>query len=279
MTGFQHMLRTIAGLCTIVAMGIADPRAVAAQICEIPDAALALAPPDPPAVYAYDAPAPEPEPLFDAVLGVGHAYHAPSEPAMGPPGDNSWLQRVALPLSESPGSAPSAWIARGWIVEPGKDPEALTIWGLLETGYEERSFVVLERRNDGWLRIRYAVDERGPRSAWVPACALEASPAPLAFAPWSDWLLGDDVSPLFVRAGLPLALHTEPSRTSSLIAMISIDDGLEPHEIRGEWMRVTLVQPSGYCRPEVASTRREGWVRWLTEDDRGPRLWYFTRGC
>ena len=265
-------------LCALTTLSVAYTPGGAAQQCTLPDSALALAPVEPPSVYGYDVPPPEPEPLFEMDLGVGHAYHAPSELPMGPPGDNSWLQRVALPLSESPGSSPSTWIARGWIVGPGRDPEALTIWGLLETGYEERSFVVHERR-DGWLHIRYAAGERGPRSGWVPECALAASPAPLAFAPWSDWLLGDDVSPLFVRAGLPLAMHAEPARTSPLVGMISIDDGLEPHEIRGEWMRVTLVQPSDYCRPDVASTRREGWVRWLTEDGRGPRLWYFTRGC
>jgi hypothetical protein len=33
------------------------------------------------------------------------------------------------------------------------------------------------------------------------------------------------------------------------------------------------------CRPHVESARLEGWVRWLTEDGRGSRLWYFTRGC
>ena len=273
MPGLLRVLCMLA-FCAIYPLG------AAAQVCEVAGSALALVPADPPAVYADDAPAPEALPLFDVVLGVGHVYHDPQEPPSGPPGDNSWLQSVALPLSESPGRQPTAWIARGWIVEPGQDPEALTIWGLIETGYEERSFVVLERRDDGWMQVGYTVDlQGGRRAAWVPECALDASPAPLAFAPWSEWLLGDEISPLFVRAGLPLAMHSEPSGTSSLVAMISAADALEPHEVRGDWMRVTLVQPSDYCRPDVESTRREGWIRWLTEDGRGPRLWYFTRGC
>jgi hypothetical protein len=128
------------------------------------------------------------------------------------------------------------------------------------------------------LRIRYARDEENWLSAWVSRCALGASPAPLAYAAWSEWLLDDDLSPLFVRTGLPLALHAEPSDASSTVAFAMEGDTLEPHEVAGEWMRVTLKQPSDYCRPGVASASHGGWVRWLTED-RGPRLWYFTRGC
>ena len=252
----------------------------AAQVCTVPPASLARVPAEPPAVYAYDAPAPEPSPFEEAVIGVGHVYHDPQEPPVGPPGDQSWLQRVALPLSGSPGDEPSAWIARGWIVEPGREPEPLTMWALIETGYEERSFVVLERAQDGWLRVAYAVDGQGMRrAAWVPECALDASPARVAFAPWSEWLLSDDLSPLLVREGIPLALHAEPSDGSQVVGSVTDADAIEPREVRGEWMRVTLVQPSDYCRPEVAPTRREGWVRWLTGDDRGPRLWYHTRGC
>jgi hypothetical protein len=263
-------------LGALAALAAASPLGATAQVCELTEAALALVPLDPPAVYGYDAPAPDPAPLAEAVLGVGHVY--PGEAPTGPPGDNSWLQRVALPLSETPGSEPSTWIARGWIVEAGQEPRTLTIWGLIESGYEERSFVALERRPDGWLHLRYAFDGREPLTAWLPECALSASPAPLVFAPWSEWLLSDEISPLFVRTGLPLALHVEPSEASAILASVTEADVLEPHEVRGGWMRVTLVQPSDYCFPDVMSTRGEGWVRWLTED-RGPQLWYFTRGC
>ena len=259
-----------------VVVALVTPTASAAQVCGLTDVARALVPADPPAAFGYDAP--PPAPFEDAALGVGHAYHAPEEPPTGPPGDQSWMQRVELPLFETPGAEPSAWIARGWIVAADRDPRPLTIWGLIETGYEERSFMVLETRQDEWLRIRYARDEESWLSAWVSLCALGASPAPLAYAPWSDWLLGDDISPLFVRAGLPLALHAEPSDASATVASVTEADVLDPHEVRGEWMRVTLKQPSDYCRPDVVSTSREGWVRWLTED-RGPRVWYFTRGC
>ena len=53
---------------------------------------------------------------------------------------------------------------------------------------------------------------------------------------------------------------------------------LEPLEVRGEWMRVTVKEPSDYCEFDLAVSSREGWIRWYTET-RGPLVWYFTRGC
>jgi len=257
-------------LCACLA---APPLAASAQLCAPPPEVLARVPSAPPANLGLLPSAP----LATEDLGIGHLHPDPEAPLAGPPGDNGWVQRVELPLSESSGSEPHAWIARGWIARGDGAPEALALRGMLETGYEEVSFVVLER-TDGWLRIRYASGERDPVAAWVPECALDASPDRLTFSPWSDWLLGDEMSPLFVRDGLPLTLQAEPSEASASLASVSHADVLVPHEIRGAWMRVTLEQPSTYCSPDVASRIREGWVRWLGEE-RGPRLWYFTRGC
>lgn len=54
---------------------------------------------------------------------------------------------------------------------------------------------------------------------------------------------------------------------------------IQPVEVAGDWMRVRVSIPPTYCEldpspPEV----REGWIEWRTAD-RGPLLWYFTRGC
>jgi hypothetical protein len=53
---------------------------------------------------------------------------------------------------------------------------------------------------------------------------------------------------------------------------------LYPREVRGDWMRVEMSEPSDYCAdPAPDVPRIEGWVRWR---DRGAlQLWYFTRGC
>jgi hypothetical protein len=266
-------LREAAVLAILAVLPLAHARGLAGQVCAPTDVVPSFVPTDDP-ILEY---APAPTALEEIALGVGHVHYAPLEPIAGPPGDNSWVQRVALPLFTGPGGEPFSWIARGWIVQAGQPPASLTMVGMIETGYEEVSFVVLERRED-WLRIRYSGSERSSQTAWVPECALDASPARLAFSPWSDWFLGDDISPLFVRIEPPLPLHAEPSTASARVATVTEADVLVPHEVRGEWMRVTLQQPSDYCSPDAVSTSREGWVRWLTED-RGPRLWYFTRGC
>ena len=249
------------------------PIPISAQTCEPTAAVLARVPPVPPPDLG---PMPS-EPLATAALGVGHLHPDVEAALAGPPGDNGWVQRVALPLSGTPDGEPHTWIVRGWVVRAEGAPEPIALRGMLETGYEEVSFVVLERM-DGWLHVRYASAARDTEAAWVPECALDASPARLTFSTWSDWLLGDGISPLFVRDNLPLTLHAEPSEASAGLASVTEADVLVPHEIRGAWMRVTLAQPSGYCFPDVVSASREGWVRWLGEE-RGPRLWYFTRGC
>ena len=252
------------------------PSAAAAQMCQVPDGVRAQLTTEAPEQGPYEPLGHGSTPLEGIELGVGHVYHPPDEQATNlPPGADNWLQRVELPISEAVDTAPWGGIVSGWVVRIGGASEPLTRRGLLETGYEELSFVVLERAN-AWLRIRYAPD--GDGAAWIPACALERSPARLAFAAWSDWFLNGELSPLYPRAVQALEVYSGPSSQSNRLAVATRDDVLEPLEIRGEWMRTTLVRPSDYCRLDAASSRVEGWVRWSAEP-LGPTLWYFTRGC
>lgn len=83
-----------------------------------------------------------------APLGVGH---------LRPLADGyiwDWQLRVRLPLFSEPGGSPSHWIAEGWVVPEVGPPAPLGTAGMIETGYEIVSFIVLERRSDGWLRPR-----------------------------------------------------------------------------------------------------------------------------
>jgi hypothetical protein len=262
-------------LAALTVHGGGMPVWVVAQNCAVPASVRDRLPADGPASGPYAPLGRDTVPFDEIDLGVGHLYHPLDQPAGVPPGSDDWLRQVELPLSTIEGAPPSSWIARGWIIPPIGDPQPLATTGLLETGYEELSFVVLQRSAD-WLRIRYSVAESG--TAWVPACALEASPARLEFAAWSDWFLGGEISPLFVRGARTLDLRSAPSVNLAPLTVTTTGDAIEPHEVRGGWMRVTLVRPSDYCEIESTSTRTEGWIRWLTLD-RGPALWYFTRGC
>ena len=62
--------------------------------------------------------------------------------------------------------------------------------------------------------------------------------------------------------------------------MSEIDDDyiLEPLEVRGEWMRVKVKEPSDYCEFDLTVKSREGWIRWYA-DESVPLVWYYTRGC
>jgi hypothetical protein len=40
---------------------------------------------------------------------------------------------------------------------------------------------------------------------------------------------------------------------------------------------VRVIQPSDYCR-DIDVAEHVGWVRWRSSD-KGPWVWYFTRGC
>jgi hypothetical protein len=181
-------------------------------------------------------------------------------------------------LSSAPGTAPFAWIAEGWILAGRATPQPLSRSGLIETGYEEPSFVVLETRPDGWLRLRYALSNGDLGTAWTHGCALSEGSVVLEFTKWSAWLLSETISPLFFRSESPGGLRSAPSLDATGLPDIASDYILEPLEIRGEWMKVTVKEPSDYCEFDLESSRRDGWVRWY-EPTRGPLLWYFTRGC
>ncbi len=89
-------------------------------------------------------------------------------------------------------------------------PQPLTLSALVETGYEEPSFVIHERRADGWVRLPGTAGEGDRGLAWTPPCALPASPARLEATLWSDWFLHGDTSPLYFRSEGPHELRWSP---------------------------------------------------------------------
>jgi hypothetical protein len=263
-----------------VLLATCGPALSAAQTCSVPESVRLELPAEPPAAGPYATLLSSGVRPDEIQLGVGHLHLSDDGLSPdGPPGADDWFRRVELPLSLSPGEEPTAWIVGGWILRRGVPPEALSTIAMVETGYEEPSFVVLESRPDGWIQIRYSEAEGSAAAAWVPACALASdNPLRLTFTPWSEWLLSDRISPLFFRSLVVGELRSAPSATAATLVSVSGDHSLEPLEVRGEWMRVGLKQPSDYCHPEVVPVRREGWVRWYSPDI-GPRVWYFTRGC
>ena len=210
-------------------------------------------------------------------LGVGHIR--PTEGMLW-----GWHERVRLPLYGQPLGEIFGFIDEGWLQDRGSDTVSwvpLGTEGLVETGYETPSFLVLERRADGWMRFRYAPPDRveSTGTAWISDCHLGTHLPALRFEPWAERLLSSGISPLFFRSAVPHRLRAAPGIGAPLLGVIAGNHHLEPLEVDGEWMRVVVAQPSDYCAGEsIEVERREGWVKWRS-DEKGPWVWYYTRGC
>lgn len=223
----------------------------------------------PPAAAAPKEEEPAPyEPLhgFDPelALGVGHVRPVREEDR------DDWTRRLTLPVFAAPGGELKVWLTPGSV---GADV-------LVETGYETGSFIVLQARASGWLQIRFG----GPLASgagWVHRCHLDAATPRLEYEPWESVLVS--VAPLYFRDWAPRVLRRSASPEAPAVAGIPADPnlyGIQPLEFRGDWARVRVSLPSSYCaEPRPARVKlHEGWVRWRSRE-RGPALWYYTRGC
>jgi hypothetical protein len=224
----------------------------------------------PRAVAAVEEAEPSPyEPLYgfdpDLVLGVGHVRPVREEER------DDWTRRLKLPVFSAPGGDEvKIWLTPGSV---GGD-------ALVETGYETASFIVLQARPDGWLQLRFG----GPLASgagWVHRCHLDAATPRLQYEPWQDLLAA--AGPLYFRDQAPRALRKAASTEAPAVASIPSDPnlyGIQPLQFRGDWARVRVSIPSSYCAdPKPARPKLyEGWVRWRGPQ-RGPALWYYTRGC
>lgn len=252
------------------------PGGARGQLCELPSAVASAIPDTLPAQGWYGTIRDQGVPFDEIDLGIGH-LHA-SEASW----EWEWLSKTVLPLSETPGALPWGWIANGWLV----DAETAQVVpfgsaGLLETGYEDATFIVLDDE-DGWIRIRFAPEsaETGPNNgtAWVPACVLTNGAVELEFELWESRLTSDEISPLFFRSEAPMVLRDAPRTDAPSLGMIAGDYHLEPLEIVGDWMRVVFKQPSDYCMGDLEIETKTGWIQWRSAET-GPSVWYYTRGC
>jgi len=207
-------------------------------------------------------------------LGIGHVRGA---------GRFLWSGReVHLPLHVEPDGVIWGWFANGWLLEdegPDAEPRQIGSEGMVETEYEATSLIVLDVRPDGWLRIRYGRPSAGKDgTAWLHRCHLERET--LVMERWEDRFLSNEISPLFFRSDDPRKLLSRPDDDAHRLLWIANDYHLEPLGFKGDWMQVLVKQPSDYCGDpnEVRPKTFEGWVRWRAPD-RGPLVWYHTRGC
>ena len=192
-----------------------------------------------------------------------------------------WHTVAELPLYSAPDGTHWGWFVKGHVMELASGTMTpVGGQGMVETGYETLSFIALESRADGWLRFRYAKPSAArDGTAWIHACQLAQAPGAPAFEPWDARFLSGKISPLYFRTPVPHALRAGPGVEHARLRWIYGDRyHLEPSETAGDWMRVKLVEPSDYCGNPGNVIRLEGWVKWRSSD-KGPWVWYYTRGC
>lgn len=234
--------------------------------------------PDPPQLAVERAPDPpyetarHTEGYGDAYLGVGHLEPDGAEHYY------DWHAFVTIPLYRGPFEDHIGWIIDGWVML-GSSRTPFTYAGTTETEYERATLIVLESTDDGWIRIRY---DRAS-TAWTHRCALSLGEVTLTVRLWSDIFMSEGAPPLYFRERVRHALRVEPSVASDRVAWIGVDDEVEPLEIQGEWMRVRIYQPGKFlwtCSGEGPweGESRIGWIRWW-DDEKGPWLYWHTRGC
>ncbi|MDH3689657.1 MAG: hypothetical protein OEU36_09300 [Gammaproteobacteria bacterium] len=213
----------------------------------------------------------------EAQLGIGHIRSNLKETRFY----WEWEALAELPLYSAPNGEHWGWFVKGQVIEL----ETGTITtvggqGMVETGYERASLIVLEKTTDSWLHFRYGKpSNKRDGTAWIHRCQLAQAPGAPEFEPWEQRFMSGEISPLYFRTEVPHALRSGPGVDYERIRWVAGEDyHLEPLEFAGDWMRVKLVQPSDYCRDPDNVKRPEGWVRWRSAE-KSPWVWYYTRGC
>jgi len=117
--------------------------------------------------------------------------------------------------------------------------------------------------------------------AWTHRCFFDQPSGRLRVERWEARFTSGEISPLYFRAQVRHTLRAHPDPKSHRLRVIPARAGdyiLAPIEIRGDWMQVEVREPSDYCGEPETVEKTIGWVQWR-DQERGPWVWYYTRGC
>ena len=189
-----------------------------------------------------------------------------------------WPRKIVLPIWETPGGSLLAWVRAGLVIPvDGTVFSPLSGAGMVETGYEQLTIVIIEEHGD-WLKLRFKAGADGV--GWVHRCHLDLGEISLVYQRWQE-LLRTKGDWLHFRTDVAHSLRAEPTVESRRITSIGLDHKLKLLQIEGDWMQVEVTQPDWTCTGNdqpFRGTTHKGWVKW--RDDRvGPWVWYYTRGC
>ncbi len=208
--------------------------------------------------------------------GIGYL-----EPANSAAEQASWLKDIALPLYASAGGEHWGWLLQGWLIPNGQPALAIgrdAGFTMVRTSPDRLAFPILERQDDGWLRVQYT--DGG--SAWVHVDHLDNPGITLAATfsdsdattravtnPSTEQTLSSQLAQAdrltFQQAVASQVLRSQPELNRNVISLVSADSLIEPLEISGDWVKVRVVSPADGCIPLSRAESEEGWMRW-----RGP---------
>ena len=186
-----------------------------------------------------------------------------------------WMFEIELPAWYTPDTArPLGWLQQGMVyTETGV--ETLTGAGMVETAYEQTSFIIWETQGD-WLKISF----NSGLDAWTHRCHLKTAKLNLEPVTWQTFLR-QHADWLHFRKPVPHMLRASASVDGELVTRIGLDHKIELIDIRGDWMEVEVEQPDLTCSgsevEEKQVSKHHGWIKW--RDQRGPWVYVYTRGC
>ncbi len=116
-----------------------------------------------------------------APLGIGHLRAVSASE-----GYYDWPRKIVLPVWDTPGGSLLAWV-RGGLVIPtdGSTSYPLSGAGMVETDYEQLTFIITEQKNE-WLKLRFKAKDDGV--GWVHRCHLGVGDIRLAYQRWQELL-------------------------------------------------------------------------------------------
>jgi hypothetical protein len=192
-----------------------------------------------------------------------------------------WFAYVIMPLWKAPQGRFYGWLQSSVVMPDNGASYPLTGAGMVETEYEHQTFIVWQKRQDGWLKLRTKAPSRQESgSVWTHVCHLALGEVTLSYRPW-EAVIREHGEWLHFRASVPHALRSGPGVEYERKGWIGNDHDLEMLEMAGDWMRVQVREPAWHCTgPEQTfrGTLRQGWIKWR-DAAKGPWVWYRTRGC
>ncbi|KAI9135666.1 hypothetical protein ON05_017100 [Acaryochloris sp. CCMEE 5410] len=206
---------------------------------------------------------------------------------------DEWLNRLCLPLYDSAQGKPWGVLTGKWVVDLSDSKAQFSEFepNLVQISNDTYAFIVLQAASKGWFQIQYGHPEGDlDGTAWVNPDHLQQQPS-LMVQYWRNVFQPVDQTQtrnrgyLYKREQLSPSILLRPNPIASSPTIFALDSdlsghdyGIEPLEIKGNWMRVRLSIPRDFCSTDETFQFHEGWIQWWSKEI-GPTVYKPPRRC